>query len=295
MDNIFSSNISQRSEEGNITKNQWRIFKQFCKRCIAGALIPFLLLLIIKGIFILLDIPDKSFWAVKNPVYILQTIFFIIICADALFKIFYYYDYDINKYVQRKSNFYHTAYTILSEKYSFTNEELKKLKILKESFEDKCSIKSYYLIPIGLFGPMILFVAASIIIILADYSLYEGVSIDTIVLVFLFIFICSIVIFILCFVVPVKKRMLIWHIINTNEKEIVDEISRLLTSKNIIERPLCLEINNMFKKPYLLFVTGCAFVPLLYFAIEIDNANMEKKYLNMIYPVEDKLLEILEY
>lgn len=276
MDKIFSSNISQRSEEGNITKNQWRVFKQFCKKCIAGALIPFLFLLIIKGIFVLLDIPDKSFWAVKNPVYILQTIFFIIICAEVLFKIFYFYDYDINKYVRRKSNFYHTAYIALSEKYSFTNEELKKLKILKESFEEKCSIKSYKLIPIGLFGPITLFIAASVIIVLADYSSYTGISVDDAVLIFILIFLCSIVIFICCFAVPVKKRMLIWHIINTNEKEITDEISRLLTSKNIIESPLFLEINNRFKKPYLLFLLGCIFVPLLYFVIEIDNADIEK-------------------
>lgn len=43
MDNIFSSNISQRSEEGNIGKNQWNIFKKFCLWAAAAAVIPFII------------------------------------------------------------------------------------------------------------------------------------------------------------------------------------------------------------------------------------------------------------
>lgn len=58
---------------------------------------------------------------------------------------------------------------------------------------------------------------------------------------------------------------------------------------------ILLEIDEKFKKPYVLLVFVCLFVPILYFIVEIDNTNMEKKYLKMIYPFEDKLLEILEY
>lgn len=59
--------------------------------------------------------------------------------------------------------------------------------------------------------------------------------------------------------------------------------------------PLRLDIDNKFQKPYLLLVIMSIIMPALYFVVEIDNTNAEKKYLKMIYPVEDKLLEILEY
>lgn len=59
--------------------------------------------------------------------------------------------------------------------------------------------------------------------------------------------------------------------------------------------PLRLDIDNKFQKLYLLLVIMSIIMPALYFVVEIDNTNAEKKYLKMIYPVEDKLLEILEY
>lgn len=291
MDNIFSSNISQRSEEGNIGKNQWNIFKKFCLWAAAAAVISFIIVQIINGIYYLFNLSEISFFDARNVIYLLQTIFFIIISIAAIFKFFYYGDKGVNHLVKRKADFYNTVYNILSKKYSFSNEELAKLKIQNTGFEDKCRLNSYYLVPIGLFGPLVLLLVFCLIIIVAEYSLYNGISGNSII----FVFLLSILIFILCFIIPAKKRMSIWYIINTNEKEIVDEISRLLMSKNIIENPLRLDIDNKFQKPYLLLVIMSIIMPALYFVVEIDNTNAEKKYLKMIYPVEDKLLEILEY
>lgn len=47
-------------------------------------------------------------------------------------------------------------------------------------------------------------------------------------------------------------------------------------SKNIIENPLRLDIDNKFQKPYLLLVIMSIIMPALYFVVEIDNTNAEK-------------------
>lgn len=295
MEKIFSSNISQRSAEGNITKNQWSVFKRFCIWGLVAIVIALFIIVAVNGIFYLFNIPYKSYYYVKNIIDLFLTIFFIIISFIALFKFFYCSDNAVNNFLKRKVNFYHTAYTALSEKYSFTHEELAKLKILKEGFEEKCCITSYYLMPIGLFGPVVLMSICMLSIVFADSLSYNEVSVDNILSAIFLVFLLCILIFIVCFAVPAKRRMSIWYIINTNEKAIVDEISRLLISKNIIERPLDFEVNDKFQKNYALLIFICIFIPMMYFVIEIDNANIEKKYLKMIYPVEDKLLEILEY
>ena len=149
MDNIFSSNISQRSEEGNIGKNQCNIFKKFCLWAAAAAVIPFIIVQIINGIFYLFNLSETSFFDVRNVIYLLQTIFFIIISIAAIFKFFYYGDKGVNHLVKRKADFYNTVYNILSKK----------------------------------------------------YSLYNGISGNSII----FVFLLSILIFILCFIIPAKK------------------------------------------------------------------------------------------
>lgn len=295
MDNIFSSNISQRSAEGNITKKQWSLFKRFCIWCLVAVLISVFIILLVKGIFYLSNMPDDLFYVVKNVINIFVAVFFIIISAVFLFKFFYCTDEAVNNFVKRKVNFYHMVYTLLSEKYFCTREELTKLKILKESFQDKCSLKSYYLIVIGLFSPVILFLSSLLFIVLAGALLNDSLTRDDVIMLFLVVLLMSIILYTALFFIPAKRRMSIWHIVNTNEKIIVDEISRLLISKNIIESPLNFDVNDKFRKPYLALVCICVFMPMVYFVIEIDNANAEKKYLKMIYPVEDKLLEILEY
>lgn len=293
----FTNNISMRSKEGYIGQNQWNIFKQFCIWCTVAVLIPFFITVITGGIFTLLNTPDTSFSAFKSVINILQICFLIVIIIVTLLNFFRCSDDAVNNFIKRKTEFYNMVYETLIEKYSFTNEELAELKIKKDSFKYNCRLKSYYLIPIGLFGPIVLLLC-SFFLILLDYVSYIDIyyycemSFNDALLLFVLILI---LVFMLFFALPAYKRMSIWYIINENEKEIIDEISRLLISKHIIENPLNIEINKKFKKPYLLIVLACIVMPYIYFFVEIYNAEAEKKYLKMIYPVEDKLLEVLEY
>lgn len=287
----FKNNISRRCKEGYIGQNQWDIFKQFCMWCIAAVLIPFLIIVITGGIFNLLNISDTSFFAVKSVINILQIGFLTIIIMITLRKFFRCSDNSVNNFIKRKTDFYNIVYYTLIEKYSFTNEELAELKIQKDRFKDECRLNS----PIGLFGQMVLLLCSFFLIIfniIPNNYFYYGIGFSDAILLFILILI---LIFMIFFVLPAYKHMDIWYIINESEKEIIDEISRLLISKNIIESPLSIEINKQFKKPSLLIILFCALVPLIYFIVEIVNACAEKKYLNIIYPVEDKLLEILEY
>ena len=65
--------------------------------------------------------------------------------------------------------------------------------------------------------------------------------------------------------------------------------------KNIIEQPLKLEVKKFFKNSYFFILILEMITVVGYIVADSNLATQEKQYLKMVYPLEDKLLEILGY
>lgn len=104
-----------------------------------------------------------------------------------------------------------------------------------------------------------------------------------------------IVIYFFFFADPLKKRVEVWYNINNDESKIIDEISSILIKKKIIEQPLILEVKKYFKNPYWLILIAGIITFVGYLITDSNLAAQEKQYIKLVYPIEDKLLEILGY
>ncbi|MDY5051749.1 MAG: hypothetical protein SPF17_10030 [Candidatus Mucispirillum faecigallinarum] len=278
--NIYK-NIARRSIEGQADKKIWRDYK-------AAAVF------IIAAVFISIFI-GKNFispYKISDYIYSLTGVFyfvFIIITFIFLREV----DIAVNSYVTRKYEFYNIIYSSLIEKYIYTEYNLKSLKWEIKTFKEGNKLKSSYLITFSIYASIGL---CFCILESISEAVVGGTNIPDICI---SIAIISPVLFILfylfCFAVPLKKRVAVWYNINNDESKIIDEISSILIKKNIIEKPVSLEIKKQFKNPYFLILILGSFTIVGYIFMDSNLAVQEKQYLNMIYPVEDKLLEILGY
>lgn len=101
MDNIFSSNISQREKEGLADNRQWQDFKLFA--------LWFTIVTIIIGLIVKI-IDDKS-----NEYIELSIILYGILSIVFTSKIFNEVDKAVNTYINRKLELYYTAYSKITD------------------------------------------------------------------------------------------------------------------------------------------------------------------------------------
>lgn len=273
----IKDNISLRSIEGKADKKIWRDYKA------AGVFI-------IAAVFIL--IIGKNFissYRISELMYYFSfCVIFIIITFIFLREV----DMAVNNYVKRKYEFYHLIYAALIEKYGFTDYELSDIIVKTKILKDNNKLKSAYFIPFGMYVPPTLTSYFVFIVFSMGFGYRPG-EIETIV--YLIIPLLIIFVFIFCLVIPLKKRVAVWYRINNDESMIIDEISSILMQKNIIEQPLKLEVKKFFKNSYFLILILEMITVAGYIVADSNLATQEKQYLKMVYPVEDKLLEILGY
>lgn len=278
MDNIFSSNISQREKEGLADNRQWKDFKLFA--------LWFIIVTIIIGLIVKI-IDDMS-----NEYIELSIILYGILSIVFTSKIFNEVDKAVNTYINRKLEFYYTAYSKITDKYSCADNQIQMLQYFIEKFHSDNKLKSAYIVPIGMYVPIIIFIFWVFLVMGVGFGYkpndFEG---DMLVLSPLIM----IIIFIVCFAFPLKKRISIWHSINKDEKHILDEISKILINNEETKMPVSIEIEKKFKNSYFIIFIASVISIVGYVIIDTTLASQEKLYLKMVYPVEDKLSEILGY
>lgn len=276
MDNIFSSNISQRAMEGSADNRQWKVVKQF-------------ILWFFIVIAVISYIGNNGGRTYDEDIYkciIFFGIFFIIFTAKFLNVI----DNSINFYINRKVEFYYTAYNRLADKYTCTEKELQILKYSIEKLQRDNKLKSAYIIPIGMYTPPIILFFVLIALVSIGFGYKPDETENNLLNASPFIIF---IIYVLCLAVPLKKRGSIWYSINTDEKQILDEISTVLINNKEINTPVSIEIEKKFDNPYFIILIISIITVAGYVVADTTLASQEKTYLKMIYPVEDRLMEIL--
>lgn len=278
-------NISLRSREGQADKKIWRDYKAAA----VFIMVIVLILLCVEQYYIdIFHFDDYLYFISFFPLVILLIITIIL---------FREVDIAVNNYLNRKHEFYNLICSALIEKYGYTEDEFKDIKLKINAFQKSNKLKSAYLISFGLYSSFalsiylffgILHYNEMVIISIYQDSYYNEIFFP----IALFLII---VIYFFFFADPLKKRVEVWYNINNDESKIIDEISSILIKKNIIEQPLILEVKKYFKNPYWLILIAGIITFVGYLITDSNLAAQEKQYIKLVYPIEDKLLEILGY